>query len=195
MSVSYDFSSARLLPNAVAPKRNLCGTPARPHAIALASAQRPDLVSPLATIPACHSPGAQDGQQFGQVSRSSRVQTQVLKDNISGWTLKSVSATRWESRVESVKAIRFQCANIREALLQVAETDNDVLTRSEALGLAKNELGEYEFIVAIVIWYEVLFAVNLVSKNLQAKDMLIDVAIEKVQGLISFFKGTGKLVS
>jgi len=54
--------------------------------------------------------------------------------------------------------------------------------------LANNELGEYEFIVAIVIWYEVLYAVNLVSKHLQAKDMLIDVAIEKVEGLISFFK-------
>jgi hypothetical protein len=34
-----------------------------------------------------------------------------------------------------------------------------------------------------------LYATNLVSKQLQAKDMLIDVAIEKVQGLISFFKG------
>ena len=62
-------------------------------------------------------------------------------------------------------------------------------TSSEAKGLANNELGEYEFIVAIVIWYEVLYAINLVSKQLQAKDMLIDVAIEKVQGLISFFKG------
>ena len=54
--------------------------------------------------------------------------------------------------------------------------------------MANNELGEYEFILAIVIWYEVLYGVNLVSKHLQAKDMLIDVAIEKVEGLISFFK-------
>ena len=54
--------------------------------------------------------------------------------------------------------------------------------------MANNELGEYSFIVAIIIWYKVLYAVNLVSKHLQAKDMLIDVAIEKVQGLISIFK-------
>nr|XP_034572200.1 zinc finger MYM-type protein 1-like [Setaria viridis]XP_034572201.1 zinc finger MYM-type protein 1-like [Setaria viridis] len=114
---------------------------------------------------------------------------QILKDNISGLTLKSVSATRWESRVESVKAIRFQCTDIREALLQVSDVDNDPKTSSEAKGLANNELGEYEFILSIVIWYEVLYVVNLVSKHLQAKDMLIDVAIEKVEGLISFFKG------
>ena len=54
--------------------------------------------------------------------------------------------------------------------------------------MANNELGEFEFIVAIVIWYEVLYAVNLVSKHLQAKDMVIDVAIEKVEGFISFFR-------
>jgi hypothetical protein len=40
----------------------------------------------------------------------------------------------------------------------------------------------------MVIWHEVLYATNLVSKSLQAKDMLVDVAIGKVQGLISFFK-------
>ena len=112
----------------------------------------------------------------------------ILKDNITGWTLKSVSNTRWESRVESVKAIHFQCVEIREALLQISEIDNDPATSSEANGLAKNELGEYEFLLAIVIWYEVLHMVNVVSKCMQAKDMLIDVAIEQVQGLISFFK-------
>ncbi|KAJ1254500.1 hypothetical protein BS78_K048800 [Paspalum vaginatum] len=111
----------------------------------------------------------------------------ILKDNIEGLTLKPVSATRWESRVESVKAIRFQCANIQEALLQVSDSDNDPLTSSEAKSLATNELGEFEFILALVIWYDILYHVNLVSKDLQSKDMLIDDAIEKVQGLLSFF--------
>jgi hypothetical protein len=111
-----------------------------------------------------------------------------LKDNISGLTLKSLSATRWESYLESVKAIRFQIPEIREALLQVAETDNDAQKCSEAKSLAENELGRFEFLVSIIIWYEILSVVNLISKQLQSKDMLIDIAIESVQGLVSFFK-------
>ena len=52
--------------------------------------------------------------------------------------------------------------------------------------MTNNELGYFEFIVAIVIWFEILCATNLVSKHLQSKYMLIDVAIEKVKGLTSF---------
>jgi hypothetical protein len=81
----------------------------------------------------------------------------ILKDNITGLTLKSLSATRWESRVESVKAIRFQMSDIREALLQVAEGDKDPLTSSVAKSLAENELGDFEFIISIVIWYDMLY--------------------------------------
>nr|TKW28709.1 hypothetical protein SEVIR_3G346400v2 [Setaria viridis] len=81
-----------------------------------------------------------------------------------------------ESCVDSVKAIRFQMQDIRQALLEVSDTDNDATICSEAKSLATNELGDFEFIVAIVI-----------CKQLQAKDMLIDIAIEKVQGLLSFF--------
>ena len=40
----------------------------------------------------------------------------------------------------------------------------------------------------MTIWYEVLAAVNEVSKDLQSKDMHIDVAIEQVQGLIAYFE-------
>ncbi|XP_048504198.1 uncharacterized protein LOC125499433 [Beta vulgaris subsp. vulgaris] len=113
---------------------------------------------------------------------------QILKDNVKGLTPKSLSSTRWESRIDSVRAIRFQMPEIREALIQVGENDNDSKIRSEAKSLATNELSDFEFLMAIIIWFDILYAVNLVSKNLQSKDVLIDVAIEKTNGLVSFFE-------
>ncbi|CAN1805610.1 Zinc finger MYM-type protein 1 [Linum perenne] len=131
---------------------------------------------------------------FGVIQRiytifvNSNKRWQILIDNVKGLTLKPLSSTRWESRVDSVKAIRFQIVEVREALLQVGEEDNDSKIRSEAKSLAQNELGDLEFIVSLVIWYEILHAVNLISKCLQSKDMLIDDVIVKVDRLISFLK-------
>jgi hypothetical protein len=71
-------------------------------------------------------------------------------------------------------------SDIQEALLQVAENDEDPMTSSVAKSLAENELGDFEFLVSIIIWYEILSSINLVSKELQSKDMLIDIAIESV---------------
>ncbi|KAI5316571.1 hypothetical protein L3X38_036278 [Prunus dulcis] len=89
----------------------------------------------------------------------------MLKDNVKHLTLKSLSVTRWESRIESVRAIRFQAADLREALLQLAESDGDSKITSEANSLATYELGNFEFLLGMVIWYDILGAVNVVSKN------------------------------
>ena len=130
---------------------------------------------------------------FGVIQRiyttfaNSTKRWQILKDNITGLTPKSLPSTRWESRVDSVKAIRFQIPEIREALLQVAETDKDPLTTSQAQSLAEHELGDFEFVASLIIWYEILSAINMISKQLHSKDMLIDIAIESVQGMITFF--------
>ncbi|GJT00060.1 zinc finger MYM-type protein 1-like protein [Tanacetum coccineum] len=100
--------------------------------------------------------GVQKGRDFFGIIQciytifaNSSKRWKILKDNVKGLTLKSLSITRWESRVESVKAIRFQISDIREALLQVAETNNDSLIQSQAKSLATNELGDFEFLVAI----------------------------------------------
>jgi hypothetical protein len=113
---------------------------------------------------------------------------EILKDNVKCLTPKSLSSTRWESHVESVKAIKTQMSDFREALLEVSDMDNDSKIRSEAKSLATNELGDFEFLMSIIIWFEILSVINVVSKLLQSRDMVIDVAMEKITGLISFFK-------
>lgn len=103
-------------------------------------------------------------------------------------TVKSLSQTRWESRVESIKAIRYQAPQIRDALLELAKTSEDPKTKSEAESLATHDIENYEFLLGMIIWYDILFSVNLISKSLQSKDMLMDVAIDQLNGLLIFFK-------
>ena len=70
---------------------------------------------------------------------------EILKDNVKAWSLKSLCQTRWESRAESLKAIKLQLVDVREALLQVGEKDNDAAIASEATSLAEKELSDFEF--------------------------------------------------
>ncbi|GKA19287.1 zinc finger MYM-type protein 1-like protein [Tanacetum coccineum] len=66
-------------------------------------------------------------QRIHTIFANSSQRWQILKDHVKGLTLKSLSTTRWESHVESVKAIRLQMLEIREALFQVTKDDNDTL--------------------------------------------------------------------
>ena len=47
---------------------------------------------------------------------------------------------------------------------------------------------DFEFLFGMVIWYNSLYAINKVSKILQSKDIVIDVAISHLKVLISFFE-------
>ena len=67
-------------------------------------------------------------------------------------TLKSLSQTRWESHAESVKAIKFRAPQIRDALLQLAQTSEDPKIKSEADYLATYEIESFEFLLGMTIW-------------------------------------------
>ena len=69
----------------------------------------------------------------------------ILKNNICNLTVKSLSQTRWESRIESIKAIRYQASKIRDALLELEETSEDPKIKSEAKCLAEYELENFDF--------------------------------------------------
>ncbi|GKD77048.1 zinc finger MYM-type protein 1-like protein [Tanacetum coccineum] len=127
-------------------------------------------------------------QTIYNVFSSSTKRWSLLHEYIDELTLKSLCATRWESRIESVKAIKTQLSQIKEALKKLAKVSDDAKLCRDALSLVNGEFSSFEFVLSLVIWYDILYRINLVSKKLQSNDMLIDVAIKNLEGLISYFK-------
>uniref|UniRef100_A0ACD5VRY3 Uncharacterized protein n=1 Tax=Avena sativa TaxID=4498 RepID=A0ACD5VRY3_AVESA len=73
---------------------------------------------------------------FGIVQRiyvlfsSSTKRWKVLLDHVPSFTLKSLSNTRWESRIKSIKAIRFQAPQLRSALLELSKSGDDAMEKA-----------------------------------------------------------------
>ena len=111
-----------------------------------------------------------------------------MQDNVSKFFVKSLSQTRWKSRIESVIAIKFQAPKVRDSLTELSKNCEDPKLKSEVMSLATHELEDFEFLLGMNIWYDILFAVNYVSKILQSKGMHIDVVIDHLKGLITYLK-------
>ncbi|KAF8044639.1 hypothetical protein N665_7371s0001 [Sinapis alba] len=91
----------------------------------------------------------------------------------------------------NMKGKKQRTPEIRDVLLYWAENSQDPGARSEVECLAISEthgIGGFEFLFGMVIWYDVLFVVNTVSKTLQSEDIDIDDAIAQLKGLVSFFQ-------
>ena len=86
---------------------------------------------------------------------ASTTRWQILLHHVPNLTVKRVSDTRWESRISSVRAVRFQVGAIYDALVEVAESANDPKARTEAASLARH-LKSFPFLVSLVIWYDLL---------------------------------------
>ncbi|XP_058223043.1 uncharacterized protein LOC131332765 [Rhododendron vialii] len=57
----------------------------------------------------------------------------IFTDNVEGFTVKPLSQTRWESRVESVKAIRYQAPEIRNALIELANSPDEAGAKTKEI--------------------------------------------------------------
>jgi hypothetical protein len=118
---------------------------------------------------------------------SSTKRWNVLLKHVPSLTVKSLSNTRWESRIKSVKAIRYQATELRSALSELRHS-SDVEAKDKTD--AKNcfdALGRFEFLVGMFIWHDILFAVNKVSKMLQSPSMCIESTLKQIEGVSEFF--------
>ncbi|PWZ23497.1 Zinc finger MYM-type protein 1 [Zea mays] len=112
----------------------------------------------------------------------------VLCKHVPIFTLKSLSNTRWESRISSILAIRYQAKELRSALFELSHaSDVEPKDKSDAKSLF-DALGNFEFLLGMVIWHDILYSVNKVSKKLQSPDMCIDSALNQIQGMVQYFE-------
>lgn len=111
----------------------------------------------------------------------------VFKKHVPGLSVKPLSNTRWECRIDSVKAIRYQVGEVYDALVEISEITDEPKVKAEAESLA-NQLKDYKFLVSLIFWYEVLFKVNYVSKQLQGETKDIDEGMESFEKLLSWLR-------
>lgn len=94
-------------------------------------------------------------------------------------TVRSWSDTRWESRLQSVHAGRYQAAQIRDALLEARQSLSEPIAKVEAQALAE-EVGSYRFLICCVVRNDILTTVNQINKLLQSASMQLDVAVDLI---------------
>ena len=103
-------------------------------------------------------------------------------------SIKSPSAIRWESRIKCIVPLRFYLPDVLDALeelqscciqKQEGKTANDVRSLI-------NVISSWKFILAIVIWYDILFQVNKTSKLMQTCGISSDVIKSEIHTTQSF---------
>jgi len=100
-------------------------------------------------------------QHIYSLFASSTKRWKILQENVSKFSIKSLSQTIWECRIESVKAIKFQAPKISDTLVQLSKTSEDPKIKSVTICLATYEMENFEYLLGMNIWYDILFVVNL----------------------------------
>jgi hypothetical protein len=71
-------------------------------------------------------------------------------------------------------------------LLELSKSGDDAMARSNAKTLY-DVFGTFEFLLSMVIWHDILFYINMVSKMLQSQSMCIDSALQQIEGTMEYF--------
>ena len=95
----------------------------------------------------------------------------ILEDNLKeGLTLKQLSQTHWESRIASIKPLRYHAPKIRNALVELANMKNvEPMAKSEAESLVLHALENFEFLFSVIIWQLYCLLLTLSASSFKVK--------------------------
>lgn len=124
-------------------------------------------------------------QQIYNYFSASTHRWQVLSNHLVNFTVKPLSDTRWESRIDALKPLRYHLGDIYDALLEIFDdprlnNSSGNISRIEAKALA-DAICKFKFMVSLVTWYNILFEVNIASKMLQAMDADLNSATNQLK--------------
>jgi hypothetical protein len=129
-------------------------------------------------------------QELYKFFSSSTKRWDLLKKHITILTLKPLSETRWSSRIDAIRPLHNNLAEIYDALYEITtSTSFDQKTKYDAKCLAE-KISTFSFICSIHVWHDVLTKVNFVSKILQSTNMNIQVALDALSDLDKFLVGS-----
>ncbi|KAL4592056.1 hypothetical protein LXL04_005036 [Taraxacum kok-saghyz] len=109
---------------------------------------------------ACHSLNL----TLSDMAHSSTKRWNILVNKVPKLTVKSLCNTRWESRIKSVKAIRFQAPEIRLALKELCKSCDDAKSKSEAESLI-SAIENFEFLLGMVKSTDIKFSSHYLPKS------------------------------
>ena len=108
-------------------------------------------------------------------SRSCKRDT-VLREHIkqveNALKLRNLSKTRWVYRSESIEAVWSSFEAIRNALAEVAQKDNDALTRSKSASLRK-KMAKFDFIFALMFMRLIMRMTKILTVQRQKPELNI----------------------
>lgn len=110
----------------------------------------------------------------------------ILTNHVTNLTVKPLSETRWESRIDALEPLRYHIDEVYDAVYE-ATTDAkiDAFGKITAIGIAK-KLTDFRFLCCLITWYDVLFRINLVSKTLQRKVVNLQSALKLIESVKTF---------
>jgi len=107
-----------------------------------------------------------------------------------------LSTTRWEARIDSVKVLRYHLPEVLEALsalqtFAVEKRDSETFSTAKSL---HSEMNTWRFLLCTIIWYNILYQINHMSKLLQSPNVSLETLrreTEGVRGYLMQFRESG----